>query len=155
VQLHNVKLQQALVGLNARQSAVAGDAGALGGKFRDLRSRKESNYTQQDAKEIIDRNSADENAAFLRLAERLIQQQDAAVSSPAVIRTSIPDQTRVLTFHRAVLVDPWADLKIQLKAAAVRTASPFLRLLILGGTFLALAGLAWAARSMRQPTEPA
>ena len=112
VQLHNVKLQQALVGLNVRQSAVAGDAGALGGKFRDLRSRKDLNYTQQDAKEIIERNSADENAAFMRLAERLIQQQDAAVSSPAVIRTSIPEQTRVLTFRRAVLVNPWAELKI-------------------------------------------
>jgi hypothetical protein len=30
VQLHNLKLQQALVGLNVRQAAVAGDAGALG-----------------------------------------------------------------------------------------------------------------------------
>jgi hypothetical protein len=154
VQLHNVKLQQALVGLNVRQSAAAGDAGALGGKFRDLRSRKDLSYTQQDAKEIIDRNTADENAAFMRLAERLIQQQDAAVSSPAVIRTTIPEQTRVLTFHRAVLVDPWTDLKIQVKAATARTASPFRRLLILGGTFLVLGALAWAARWVRPQVEP-
>jgi hypothetical protein len=35
VQLHNIKLQQALIGLNARQSAAAGDNGALGGKLRD------------------------------------------------------------------------------------------------------------------------
>src|SRR4029077_7572338 len=69
VQLHNIKLQQALVGLNVRQSALAGDSGALGGKLRDLRTRKELNYTQQDAKDIIDRNSADENAAYMKLAE--------------------------------------------------------------------------------------
>ncbi len=76
VQLNNLKLQQALVGLNVRQAeAGGGDAGVLGGNFHDLRNRKEIAYTQQDAKDIIDRNSADENGAFMRLAERLIQQQ--------------------------------------------------------------------------------
>ena len=49
VELNNLKVQQALVGLNARQSAVNGDNAALGGKFRDLRNRKDNNYTQQDA----------------------------------------------------------------------------------------------------------
>src|SRR5213079_410182 len=39
VQLHNLKLQQAIVGLNVRQAATAGDTGALGGKLRDLRTR--------------------------------------------------------------------------------------------------------------------
>ena len=82
MQLHNIKLQQALIGLNARQSAAGGDAGAVGGKLRDLRNRPELNYTQQDAKDILDNNSADDNAAFIRLAEKLIQQQDAAVSHP-------------------------------------------------------------------------
>jgi hypothetical protein len=151
VQLHNVKLQQALVGLNVRQSAAAGDAGALGGKLRDLRSRKELNYTQQDAKDIIENNSADENAAYMRLAERLIQQQDAAVSSPASIRASIPEQSRVLIFKRAVVVDPWADLNIGLAATAVRAASWGVRILILAGTLLALAMIAWLARIARQP----
>ena len=33
VQLHNIKLQQALVGLNVRQAAAAGDTAALGGKL--------------------------------------------------------------------------------------------------------------------------
>jgi hypothetical protein len=50
------------------------------------------NYTQQDAKDIIDINTAEENAAFMRLAEKLIQQQDAAVSNPAGIRASIPSK---------------------------------------------------------------
>jgi hypothetical protein len=153
VQLHNLKLQQALVGLNVRQAAVAGDASALGGRFRDLRGVKDVNYTQQDAKEIIDRNTADENAAFMLLAERLIQQQDAAVSSPAAIRASIPEQGRLLTFNRAVVVDPWADLRIGLEANAAKTAARGTRILLLAGAFLVFAASAWAARSFRR-SEP-
>jgi hypothetical protein len=149
VQLHNVKLQQALIGLNVRQAAANGDTAALGGKFRDLRGRKEVNYTQQDAKDIIDRNTADENAAYMRLAERLVQQQDAAVSSPAGIRANIPEQGRVLTFKRAVMVDKWADLKIGLEARAVRVASSAVRLLILAGTMMLLAVFAWMGVRMR------
>src|SRR5258708_21010814 len=90
VQLHNTKLQQALVGLNVRHDQANGNPGALGGKFRDLRGRKELNYTQQDAKDIIDKNTADDNAAYMHLAEKIIQQQDAAVTSPAALRASIP-----------------------------------------------------------------
>ncbi|MBM3832676.1 MAG: hypothetical protein FJ403_05270 [Verrucomicrobia bacterium] len=150
VQLHNLKLQQALVGLNVRQAAVAGDTTALGARVRDLRSREGVTYTQQDAKEIIDRNTADENAAFMRLAERLIQQQDAAVSSPVAMRASIPEQGRLLTFKRAVLVDPWADLRIELEAVAARTASWRLRLSILIGVFVVLAAFGAASRAFRK-----
>jgi len=149
VQLHNIKLQQALVGLNVRQAAAAGDPAALGGKFRDLRGRKELNYTQQDAKDIIDRNTADDNAAYLRLAERIIQQQDAAVTSPAAIRASVPEQGRLLTFNRAVVVDPWADLRIHLAATAAKAASFSVRLLILAATLLILTAFASSARSFR------
>jgi hypothetical protein len=132
VQLHNIKLQQALIGLNVRQAGAAADPAALGGKFRDLRNRKEVNYTQQDAKDIIDRNTADDNAAFMRLAERLIQQQDAAVSTPTALRASIPEQGRVLTFKRTVAVDPGADLQIRLQATAAKAASSGMRFVILG-----------------------
>jgi len=153
VQLHNIKLQQALIGLNVRQSAAAGDAGALGSKFRDLRGRKEINYTQQDAKDIIDRNSADENAAFMRLAERLIQQQDAAVSSPTALRASIPDQGRVLTFKRAVLVDPKEELRIDLQASAPAAVSSLSRVGILIGTLVVLGIFAMLGRRQAENAE--
>jgi hypothetical protein len=146
VQLHNIKLQQALIGLNVRQAATAGDAGALGAKFRDLHGRKEVNYTQQDAKAIIDRNTADDNAAFMRLAERLIQQQDAAVSAPAALRATIPERGRVLTFKRAVAVDPGADLHIGLSAVLARPASDWTRALILLATLFLMAAFGWASR---------
>jgi hypothetical protein len=153
VQLNNLKLQQALVGLNVRQAeAGGGDAGVLGGNFHDLRNRKEVAYTQQDAKDIIDRNTADGNAAFMKLAQRLIQQQDAAVSSPATIRADIPESGRVLTFHRAVLVDQWADLNIGLKAAAAGAVAWGARFFMLTGVFLVLALAAWAASPLRRST---
>ena len=155
VQLHNLKLQQALVGLNVRQAATAGDSAlaGLGGRFRDLRGAKELNYTQQDAKGIIDRNSADDNAATLRLAEKLIQQQDAAVTSAGAIRANIPEQGRVLTFQRAVAVDREADLRIGLEASAVKAASWGVKLLILAGTLFLLGTLGWVAQVFAQSSE--
>jgi len=150
VQLNNLKLQQALVGLNVRQAAASGEPAALTGKLRDLRDGKDVNYTQDDAKAIIDRNTADENAAFMKLAERLIQQQDAAVSSPAVIRANVPQQGRLLTFKRAVVVDTWADLNIGLKARAAdatSTAMCFLVLILTAGVLagVGLLGRKWVA----------
>jgi hypothetical protein len=150
VQLNNLKVQQALVGLNARQSEVNGDNGALGGKFRDLRNSSNNNYTQQDAKQVIDSNSADENAAFMKLAERLVQQQDAAVSSPAVIRANIPEQGRLLTFKRSVDVNEEADLNIRLEATAAKAASGSVRFFILLMTALVLGGFGLLARKEKQ-----
>jgi hypothetical protein len=158
VQLNNLKLQQALVGLNVRQAAVAGANGgangAVNGTLNSVRNNFAANYTQQDAKQIIDNNSADENSAFMKLAERLIQQQDAAVANPAVIRADIPQQGRLLTFKRAVVVDTWADLNIGLQARAVAAASWNVRLLVLAITALVLAGLGLLARSAAK-TQPA
>ena len=73
-------------------------AGALGGKLRDLRSRPDLNYTQQDAKDILDNNNPEENAAFVRLAEKLIQQQDAAVGT---------DLTGIEGGRDLLLADTW------------------------------------------------
>ncbi len=154
VQLNNLKLQQALVGLNVRQAAANGDTAALGARFGNLRGREEVNYTQQDAKDIIDRNTADDNNAFMHLAQRLIQQQDAAMSSPAVIRANIPEQGQVLTFKRAVVVSPRADLEVHLNATALKAASGKTRLSMLAGTFVALLVLAWAG-TMRKSTAAA
>jgi len=47
-------------------------------------------------------------------------------------------------------VDPWADLKIDLKASAARAASWGMRAMILLGTALALLLLGGAARWARQ-----
>jgi hypothetical protein len=148
VQLNNLKLQQALVGLNVRQSELAGNNDAVSARLRELRNRQDANYTQDDAKQIIDRNDADENAALMRLAGRLIQQQDAAVGSPAMIHASLPEQGRLLTFKRSVVVDPWADLNIGLKGTASPAVSAGLRLFVLSATALVMLVFGWSARRL-------
>jgi hypothetical protein len=148
VQLHNLKLQQAVVGLNVRNSAATGEPDALAGKLRDNRG-KDANYTQQDAKQLLDRNTADDNAAFNRLAERLIQQQDAAVTNPATIQANIPEQGRLITFSRSVAVDNWADLQIGLEARAVTSAGWFKRIVMLLGIAALFALAVRASRSFR------
>ncbi|MCD6049784.1 MAG: hypothetical protein K0Q55_1187 [Verrucomicrobia bacterium] len=145
VQLHNLKLQQALVGLNFRNSAAIGDGAAVAGNLKELRNRKDLNYTQQEAKQIMDANTADDNAVMVRLAERIIQQQDAAVPNPAEIRATIPQQGRLLTFHRSVQVDQMTDLSIKLETRAFRTASMGLRVGILGVLFVGFALVVWMA----------
>ncbi len=158
VQLNNLKIEQALVGLNVRQNTVAngGQGGQIfnagqNNRVLDLKNNPEANYTKQDARQIIDNNSADEKTAFTRLAERLIQQQDAALANPAVIRANIPQQGRQLTFTRAVVVDPWANLDINLKARAISDHAWLLRLQLLGLTALLLGGLGWFARWLNKP----
>ncbi len=150
VQLHNLKLQQALVGLNVRQSAAGGEAAATPGNLKELRNRKEVNYTQQEAKQLIDANTADDNAALMRLAERLVQQQDAAVPNPTAISATIPQQGRMLTFRRTVQVDTWADLRLGLQIRTLQTASTGLRLAIIGIIFAGFALLTWLANSARK-----
>jgi hypothetical protein len=147
VQLHNVKLQQALVGLNVRQAGIAGDS--LGGKLEQLRRGKEVAYTQQQAKDIIEANRAEDNAAFTKLAERLVQQQDAAVSSPASIRATVPIQGRVLTFTRAMVVDPDANLQIGVRVVTTQPASATNRVFVLAGLAVLLAGLWFLHRSIQ------
>jgi hypothetical protein len=151
VQLHNVKMQQALVGLNVRQAGSAAQP-AVAQKIRELRGRRDATYTQDEAKQIFDNNSADDNNALSRLASRMIQQQEAAVAAPAAIRAAVPEQGRVLTFKRAVQVDKWADLRIDLEAKVARTAS-------LGSRFAMLLGLAvlagiglWIGRARARAT---
>jgi hypothetical protein len=79
-----------------------------------------------------------------------VQQQDAAINNPSGIRASVPEQGRLLTFKRAVAVDPWTDLNIGLKAGASQSTSMWKRLLILFGTSIVLGAFAWAGRSFRQ-----
>jgi hypothetical protein len=151
VQLNNLKLQQALVGLNVRQSVVANETDGLAVKLRELRGREDNRYSQGDAKAIIDRNPAEVNNAYMKLAQRLIQQQDAAVGNPAVIRATIPEQGRLLTFKRAVLVDTWADLNLALEAKAANAVSWSSRMIALLGVFAMLATLGWVARAGAAP----
>jgi hypothetical protein len=146
VQLHNLKLQQALVGLNVRQAAVAGEAVGPAVQLPALSAGRDPVYTQDQAQQILSRNSDEENEFQNRLVERIIQQQDAAGASPAAIRATIPEQGRLLTFARSLQVDPWVDLRVDLETRTPRAASGAARLALLLGVFLVVSILAVAAR---------
>lgn len=150
VQLHNLKLQQALVGLNVRQNLAAGDAAPAPGNLKELRNRRDATYTQQEARQLIDANSAEDNATLMKLAERIVQQQDAAVPVPSAIRATVPSQGKLLTFRRTVQVDDFADLGLRLKATSAQAAPWGFRLALLVGFFAVLAGFAWLAPRKRQ-----
>ena len=90
----------------------------------------------------------------MNLADQLIKQQDAAVVNPAAIRANIPEQGRLLTFKRAVVVDDWANLNIGLEARVIKTAPWPLRLLVLAITALVLGALGLLARIVAK-TQPA
>ena len=67
-------------------------------------------------------------------------------NTPAALHASIPERGTVLTFKRAVLVDPWAALKIDIKAGPVATPTWLIRGAFLAVTFLVLFGLTWIGR---------
>ena len=84
----------------------------------------------------------------MKLADRLIQQQDAAVANPAVIRANIPEQGRLLTFKRAVVVDTWADLNIALQARTNAGVAWGLRVAVLSLVALVLTAFILLARRL-------
>jgi len=141
-----------LAALTVASGAPAQSLQQIQQNLNDSRSQLDQKQSQlQDAKDLLQRNSEDDNNAYMKVAERLIQQQDAAVASPTAIRANIPEQGRVLTFQRAVAVDPQADLQIGLKASAVKAASGGVRGLILALTLLVLGGFAWVSRALAKP----
>jgi hypothetical protein len=146
VQLNNLKLQQALVGLNVRQVRVAGEAAAPGAAPRGVWDNSGVNYSQVEAKQLLERNTTEDTAVQQRLAERLIQQQDAALAAPAAIRATVPEQGRRIVFTRPLEVNTWTELRVGIEADAAGSVSGFGRLLWLGLAFVALALLAAAVR---------
>ena len=147
VQLHNLKTQQALVGLNVWQARAGNEGEQLAVAPRGLREGRNLGYTQQEAKQLLDRNPAEENTAQVRLVERLIQQQEAAVSKPASIRASVPEIGRVLHFTRDLEVNPWADLNIRLRARSEQALSGPAKAMLLA-IFPATVFLPWLVRKL-------
>jgi hypothetical protein len=155
VQLNNLRTQQALVGLNVRDARVMGEGGVAGSGSapapRGLLDNRAPAYTQEEARQWLDRKGAEENAAQARLAERILQQQDAALANPAAIRAAVPEQGRRLTFTRPLEVNPWAELRLNLEASSKIGVSAGARLgMVLGAFGMAAVFLAigrWGRRT--------
>ncbi len=144
VQLHNLKMQQALLGLNQRRQAAFERADgrvsqAIRSPFARWAPGQAPAYTQQQAQQALDQNAADDNAALMRLAERLIRQQDASVGKPEAIRAALPTQGKLLTFTGSLQVDSWSDLQVKLQARPQSPGHWQFHLLILALVFFGLA----------------
>lgn len=146
VQLHNLKTQQARVGLNVRQARAAGETSALANAPWSLREGRETAYTQQEANQLFERNSAEDNAVQTRLVERLIQQQEATVANPSTIRASVPELGRSLVFTRSVQVETKTSLRVTLRAVEAVAVSFSARCAILA-VISGVMGLLWLIRS--------
>ncbi|MEW6157650.1 MAG: hypothetical protein AB1813_09470, partial [Verrucomicrobiota bacterium] len=121
VQLHNLKMQQALLGLNQRRQLAfeyreKRDGKPMPSLFNVWTPGQAPAYTQQQVQQVLEQNPAEDNAALVKLAERLVRQQDAAVGKPEAIRAALPAQGKELTFTGSLQVETWADLRVQLEA---------------------------------------
>src|SRR5207302_11179106 len=117
---HNLKTQQALLGLNQRRQAAFDyqDKGGKGARspFSRWAPGQSPDYTQKQAEQALEQNGAEDNAALMKLAERLIRQQDAGVGKPEAIRATLPTQGKQLTFTGSLQVESWADLRVTLNS---------------------------------------
>jgi hypothetical protein len=139
VQLENLRLQQALVGLNYwRNNSMVSSAEESAPQANQprLKAGRDVQYTQQEARQILESGSQDENAILSRLAERLIRQQEGARVRAPAIRASLPEQGRLFTFTRSIQVDTWAGLNLDLKTRRVSSFSWRSHLPLAAGLFL-------------------
>lgn len=123
VQLHNLKMQQALLGLNQRRQAAFEYLEKRDGKtaktpFTRWSVGEAPDYTQQQAQQALEQNPAEDNAALVRLAERLIRQQDAGIAKPGAVRAALPTHGKQLTFTGSLQVKEWAGLEVKLDSKA-------------------------------------
>lgn len=149
VQLHNLKLQQALIGLNQRRQSAFESMDKQkpsAQMFSQWAPGQEPDYTQQQAKQLLEQNTAEENIALTRLAERLIRQQDAAIGKPAAVRPALPAFGRELVFSVPLKIQPWAELSIKLKTAhRTMFTDAGLNLAIIGGIIILIALLVFSS----------
>lgn len=153
VQLHNLKLQQALVGLNNRANgAFVGQAAAPSNSVAIQAEGEELRYTDKQVREALNRNAADANAALMKLAEELVEQQEAAQATPEAIQAALPEYGQRLTFTRSMIVDEQSsDLKLELEVSEEGGSGLGQRLLLLIGILVAFAILMGLGR--RRPAD--
>ena len=154
VQLHNLKMQQALLGLNQRRQAAFDylekkDGKAAKSPFTRWSAGQAPDYTQQQAQQVLEQNTGEDNAALMRLAERLIRQQEGGAGKPESIRAALPAQGKLLTFTGSLQVKEWADLQVKLDT---RATSPSTWACRLGALALVFLGLVLFAALTRRPS---
>jgi len=123
VQLHNLKTQQAFLGLNYRNQYVQSQT--VGANQMSLPQNVADNqlqFKQEDVEQLMFQNSDDLNDAFSSQAERIIRQQEAAVEKPELLRTTFPQHGKAYTFQQSIQVEDWSELKLAIDARRAPTS---------------------------------
>jgi len=126
VQLTELQTRQAIAGLNTRQQRVYLNNAAELNDLDESKKLKQAagknpilngadNWRPQELDEMLQENSADQNTAFRRIAERLVEQQLAAEPAPRAIQVTIPKRGKILKFTRSVQVDGQTPLGLELE----------------------------------------
>lgn len=140
VQLHNLKTQQAFLGLNFRNNYVQSQTGtAQQLDWNGNINGDQMQFKPEDVEELMVMNSDDLNAAFSSQAERIIRQQEAGVEKPDLLRTTFPQHGKAYTFQQSIQVGDWSKLNLTIDARKVVTGPTFgfrLGILVLMGLAL-------------------
>ncbi|MBK1884434.1 hypothetical protein JIN85_18605 [Luteolibacter pohnpeiensis] len=123
IQLRQLRMQQAMLGLNTRRQKVLMDQNLEGGENVQIEQAAESNpllrgavnFDPKDFDRAISGNSADENAALKEIAARIVAQQLAAEPARQGLEVTIPEHGTVLTFGRSIQIAGDEPMKMKMK----------------------------------------
>jgi hypothetical protein len=131
VQLRNLVKQQFKVGLYSRRDAVrksqniAGDAQGWGqgAANQPVQAQYDGNFAPEVAQQVARQLTVEDNDALEAVAEKLIDQQEAAAGMLTAISVTTPEHGRKLAFRRAMQIDPSGELSIVFKTGSGRVAA--------------------------------
>lgn len=156
VQLRNLRTQQTLLGLNTRRQRMYLDNRAAAERNDPLEQaaslnpfmRGSVNFDPQEADQLMQGNTVDENAALHGIASRIVDQQLAGDPPPGAVDVTFPEGGRVATFTRSLQVEGGRPLSLTLDVGETTPAGRRLGALIL------LGAAAVAVLARRRPTPP-
>lgn len=128
VQLENLKIQQAMVGLTNRRNQLAPSA------FAPVDAGR---FSSGDAEELLNTvNTADDNTALAQLAARFLEHQSSGFGPPSDLHATLPPSGRNYRFERRLLAQPWQALELHGTSKEAASGSFAGIALMLGGTLL-------------------
>jgi hypothetical protein len=124
VQLRNLVKQQLKLGLVTRRDAIrnAQNITEAPGQVSAV-AFLDGNYDPGLARQVEQQLSHTDNDALNAVAEKLIDQQDAAAGVVSAISVTTPAHGRKLSFRRALQIDPSGELSIVFKTGGGRLSA--------------------------------
>ena len=146
VQLNSLKTQQAVIGLINRRNMMQKEEGVQQQSNVAVESDEILNFTQTEAREFLQQYSAEDNEALSKLANRLVEQQNAAYSNPVAIQVTPPVKGHVVSFASPLIVNKWADMGVSLSLTETHDKQPKIAIGALFLMFVAISSILYLSR---------